>query len=608
MNEDNGFKNKNDKPESPLEPAVQTEITPESAVQPEKSSPAESVVEPAPSVETADAEPASESPEPTDSPSEQADSAETTADSPQEETLQQVTTSGGPGKSKLGKILLILLILALIAGLCYTGWKLSSQKPATVSTQAQTAKKPVSLVRIGVIEGELNSFYPSTEDTSSASYQLNTQVYEGLVKYTDVSKITPSLATSWTNPDDTTWIFNLKPGVKFHNGNRMKAADVKSSLEKYNQDAYHGVFNIDLKEVTVVSDNKVKIVTASPDPLLLNKLTFLAVVDSNSKPSDPSGATGPYQVKSGTTPSATDLDLVAFNQYHGGTPLTREIQWKYYSSEDELVKATLDGKVDYTTAIDIVKNKDLVKQKTNLAVLTDTGIGVTSLGINLNKAGSPLKNPKFRQAIALALDKQQIITDSNLVAEPAEQAVTEDIPGYNSAIPKTKPDLEAAKKALTDAGYAKGASFSIVYDKGAAQDQIDSITKQLKQINVTVKQVPYTDFNALVDDAFNGSADSYFLSYSTDLFDSSDVLAANFQQTPNYSNAKFDALLDSASTTIDPTKRLADLKEASKIAVVDDIGEIPLYSMSYNVSYRSDLNIVRDTYITTYFWQVYKKG
>jgi len=520
-------------------------------------------------------------------------------------TPPQATISGGSsGKKK--KLLIGLLILILLLGLGYASWKLTTQEPATI-TKTQAIKQPVQLIRVGEIEGSVNTFYPSIEGVNSTSYRVNNQIYEGLVKYQNVSKITPLLATSWTNPDDSTWIFNLKPGVKFHNGNRMSATDVKYSLEKFNADAYGGIFAFDAKEITVVSDNKIKIVTASPDPLLLNKLAYLAILDSKTdKPGDPQSGTGPYTVKNGTTPTENDLDLVAFNQYHGGTPLTKEVTWKYYDSEDDLVKDTLEGKIDYTTAIDTQKNIDEVVQKTKLKTVSDTGLGVSSIGININKADSPLRNLKFRQAVAMALDRKLVISDSNLKAEPAEQVVTKDVPGYNEDIKMPKQDIEAAKKLVAEAGYPNGATFTLLYDKGSAQDQADSFTKQLKQINVTVKQEPFTDFDALVDKVFSGYADSYFLSYTTDLFDSSDALATLFQN-PNYNKPALDDLLSKAGTTIDPVKRLADLKSGSKL-VIDDVAEVPIYSLDYNISFNQSLNITRDTYYTTYFWQTYKKS
>ncbi len=544
--------------------------------------------------------PIAETTEPTD---QKATESETPIDS-SSQPLPKATLGDG-GSSKKGKYIIGLILLVLIAGLGYAGWKVSTQKQVT-AVKTQQVKKSVAIINVGVIDGSLNSFYPSADDTSATSYQVNNQVYEGLVQFQNVSKVVPSLATSWKNPDDSTWIFNLKSGVKFHDGKTMTAADVKASLEKYQDSAFGGVFTFDAKEITALADNKIKIVTTAPDPLLLHKLAYLMIVDPTAKEGDAAGGTGPYTVKTGTTPSANALDLVAFDQYHGGKPLTKEVKWALYSSEDDLAGDVVKGKVDYTTSIDTEKNIELVSSKTKLTTVSDTGIGVTSLGINVNKKGSPLQNLKFRQAIAAALDKKQIITDSNLKAEPAEQAVTKDVPGYDSSIVLAKPNLDTAKKLLTEAGYPNGASFTISYSKDTAQDQVDSISKQLKQINVTVKQDPYTNFDDLVEKAFTTGTDSYFLSYTTDLLDSSDVLSSLFQNI-NYTSAPLDALLDQASKTIDPAKRLTDLQSASKL-VIDDVGEVPIYSLTFNTTYNPNLMISRDTYNTTYFWHVYNKN
>jgi peptide/nickel transport system substrate-binding protein len=525
---------------------------------------------------------------------------------PSEPSTPPVAISGGSNDSKKSKILLTLLILVLVGALGYAAYMVTSQKTVVV-VPAHSTKKSVALIKVGAIDGSANSFYPSADDSSSTAYQINAQVYEGLVQFQNVSKIVPLLATSWTNPDDSTWVFNLKSGVKFHDGKTMTADDVKYSLEKYQADALGGVFKFDAKEITVVSQNKVKIVTNGADPLLLHKLAYLGIVDSKAdKPTDPSSATGPYTVKSGTTPSATDLDLTAFSDYHGGKPLTKELQWKVYSTEDDLVKDAEQGKVDYTTGIDTVGNLDQIKQKASLTTSSDTGIGVSSLGVNVLSKTSPLAKLKFRQAIAAAIDRDMVIKDANLKADPAEQVVTKDVPGYNSSIKLTKPDIAKAKQLLTEAGYPNGASFTISYSKDTAQDQIDSITKQLKAINVTVKQDGYTDFDALVSKAFETGSDSYFLSYTTDLLDSSDVLSTLFVK-PNYDSTELNTLLDQAGKTVDPAKRLTELQSASKL-VIDDVGEVPIYSLTFNTTYNPKLMIKRDTSNATYFWQVYQKG
>jgi ABC-type transport system substrate-binding protein len=82
---------------------------------------------------------------------------------------------------------------------------------------------------------------------------------------------------------------------------------------------------------------------------------------------------------------------------------------------------------------------------------------------------------------------------------------------------------------------------------------------------------------------------------------------ATIFQTKNYTSPVLDDLLMQAEKTLDPTKRLKNLEDASKL-VIDDVAEIPIYSRTDNTAYDPTLVIHRDSYIGTYFWQVYRKG
>lgn len=570
-------------------------------------------IEPAPSDATSASEPDAEPRKLADTPTSEESSepaTETANDSKPDESSTKTeppkVVKGGESH-KLRNFFVAVLIVLLLGGIGYLAWKVSNQKTTTSSTTA-VIKKDVTLLRIGSVEGLVNSFYPSADDFELTAFQVNNQIYEGLVQFQNGTKIVPLLATSWTNPDDNIWIFNIKRGVKFHNGNTLTAKDVKYSLDKYAKTAFEGVFKFDTKSLTVVNDNKIKIVTASPDPLLLHKLAYLMIVDSTStKDGDPTAGTGPYQVKPGTTPTESQLDLVAFDKYHGGRPSTREIKWTSYATEDELLKDTIAKKIDYAIAIDTAKDNDQLKRQTNLTIVSDPGIGVSAMGFNTLKKGSPLANLKVRQAIALAIDRQAVIDASNLKAVPAYQAVTQDVPGYNNDITSSKPDPEAAKKLLADAGYPKGLSFDLAFSKEFAIDQATNIAKQLKEIGVTVNLKPQDTFDQLAEIAFNGKGDAYFMSNTTDLLDASDVLTSVFKST-NYSNAKFDQLLADAGKSLDSSKRLSDLEQASKIVIVEDVAEVPIYSRTDNTAYDPSLVVNRDSYIGPYFWKVYKKG
>lgn len=511
-----------------------------------------------------------------------------------------------PKSSGLKMIVSFFVVLLVLSGLTYLGYNAFVKSSDTPAKTAASSKKDIPLLRLAIYGTPLNAFYPANNLPSLSTLQVDAQIYEGLVQFTDKSKITPLLATSWTNPDDSTWIFNLKPNVKFHTGRVMTAADVKYSIETFQKDSLGAEFAFGLKSIDVINDNQVKITTDAPDPLLLHKLAYLYIVDSKaSKPGDPSTATGPYEVKPGTTPSETSLELVAFDGYHGGHIYTKAINWTASDDEDELAKALIDGKLDFASGIDTQKNIDAIKKQTKMAIVSDKSVSISHIGINIYKKGSPLANLKFRQAIDTALDRTEIIKATGFKSSQATQIVPQDVPGYNPDIKATPHDLNKAKQLLADAGYANGATFTISYSKGGATDLVNNIATQLKPLGITVQLDPQDDFQALVDKVNAGQTDAFILSYGSDLLDASDPIAVNFQSI-NYKNPKIDDLLTKAGTTIDQAKRLQYLQDASKI-LMDDVAWVPLYSIDDTSVQDPSLVIKRDNFNGSYFWQVYRQ-
>src|SRR5205814_585744 len=91
---------------------------------------------------------------------------------------------------------------------------------------------------------------------------------------TEGADIHAVLAERWENPDDLTWRFHLRRGVRFHDGRLMEAADVVASLERARHHPQSQVagYLIAVASVREVDGETVEIATARPYPVLLNKL------------------------------------------------------------------------------------------------------------------------------------------------------------------------------------------------------------------------------------------------------------------------------------------------------------------------------------------------
>jgi len=480
------------------------------------------------------------------------------------------------GKGGLMKVLLLVLVLLLLAGGAYAYYKLVLHKAKPV-TQTAVVKKDIPLVTFGYqIYGSDNSLYPAAT-LLDPNYDVNQQIFEGLVQFKNINQIKPNLATSWTNPDDNTWDFKLLPNVKFHTGNVMTAADVKYSLENFKTSDYGKVYNDTIKSVEIVNDNEVKVSTVSPDPLLLNKLAFLYIIDSKSTlKNDAANGTGPYTLKPGTTPSEKELDLVAFDGWHGGRPTTRAINFKVYDGEAAQIAAAQKGEINFVADVFEKDNQTTLSKSASFQDISFQHIGESVLRINSKKAGSPLADKRVRQALYDSLDQASILKARGIDAVVVNQIVPKDVPGYNPDIPAHKRDVAAAIQLLKDAGYPNGLTIELVNFANPNNHVPDEIAKEAKEAGITITFKPYDDLTKEEADIAAGKMQVFGYSINTTLLDASDGYpVANMDQ--DYSNPTVKALLAQANSTIDPAKRLKILQDLSK-ALVDDVALIPLYS------------------------------
>jgi peptide/nickel transport system substrate-binding protein len=470
-------------------------------------------------------------------------------------------------------------------------------------------KQDIPLLRYGTVEGPINSFYPGNSNAQT-EFDVNEQIFEGLVTYENRTKIVPLLATSWTNPDDSTWIFDLKQGVKFHTGRTMTAKDVKYSLENFRDTNFGQLFGTTIKSVDILDDYKVQINTDGPDPVLLNKLTFLFIVDSQSdKQNDPVNGTGPYQMKSDTTPTEKELQLVAFDDYHGGHVYTRALTWLLYDDEEGMLEASKKGEVDFVGSF---FKADKVRQLKELDLETYDieGLAVSHIGINHSKTGSPVQKLKIRQAMYYAMDVPALLKAGDSRGNPASQIVPQDIPGYNPAVTRPARDLEKAKQLVKEAGYPGGVTLTLSYPV-ISENTIKEFVRQMAEANITVKLDPQPDTSSLIDKILNGQTEIYSVSYSTDILDAIDVFGflGSFI-TPGSGKAEVDALTAKANTTLDPNERLKILQETSKV-LMDNMAwvpiSVPIYTWGLDKSYVIQRDMPQQG-VGIFFWKVYSRG
>ena len=114
------------------------------------------------------------------------------------------------------------------------------------------------------------------------THMVSRQVYEGLVTPGINMEILPQLAESWVATADDTWVFNLRRGVKFHDGSSLTAGDVAFSINRAKTAPSDMVDLIkSVKSATAIDDHTVEVKTDGPNPILLNQLTQIFVMSED---------------------------------------------------------------------------------------------------------------------------------------------------------------------------------------------------------------------------------------------------------------------------------------------------------------------------------------
>lgn len=507
-------------------------------------------------------------------------------------------------KKKWLKTLIALLVIAVLIGL---GWLLYKE----VTKEDQTAQAPaaqskdIDQMDVGLLSPDYGNLYPDVPISNSYNALVNVQMFEGLVRYEDKSKIVPLLATDWTNPDDKTWVFNIKSGVKFHDGNELQAEDVKYSIDKIikSESDFAAIFAGTIASVKAVNDNQVQIKTSAPDPTLLNKLAFLYVIDNDlPKDSEPSQAgTGPYQIKPGTKPTETNVQMVAYDGYHGDKPTTKAVNFGSAKDEKSLIKGYQDGKFDIIGPVSEPEAQNVADATRFITNEPE----VTYFGFNTTKG--PLKNKKVREAIRYAVDPIKLGEAHGDTLTPLSQLVPESIPGYNPALPTYEKDIAKAKKLLAQAGYEDGVTIELTTsDAGNVPEEL---TKELKAVGITLKTNEAEDFGKFIDYFLAGKAEMYYISYASDTLDGADMYQSVVSSSASYSNESLDKKLDEASKTVDPAKRLKLLQDVAVI-VDEDIPIVPLGTRDSLWLMNKDYDITQDmpsSLLSVYFYKTQLK-
>ncbi len=341
---------------------------------------------------------------------------------------------------------------------------------------AAASAAPQGTLRVG-LSTYPNALYVSISDERNA-HNVAWQLYDSLVWINEEGKLEPALAESWDiSEDGKTYTFNLRQGVKFHNGEPFTADDVVFTWKNNIVDKikWSEKFTI-AKAVEKVDDYTVKISTESPSPLLLRVIAIYWGIMPH-KYCEKVGLDGFYNQPIGTGPfkfvewkKGDRLIYEAYADYwKAGYPKVQNLIFRPIPESSTRVAAIKTGEVDIVGRLSYEEAAQL-QGASNIKVLSYPVDRIYYIAFNnlTTGKGKPTEDARVRQAMNYAVDVDAIIDALfNGQANPASGMVMSGEFVYDKKIKPFGYDPEKAKKLLAEAGYPDGFEMEMAGPTGA---------------------------------------------------------------------------------------------------------------------------------------------
>ena len=360
-------------------------------------------------------------------------------------------------------------LLGSILAACGSSGSSSSAAPGTSSSSAAGAPGAVIKAGITTPTGAIN---PVTLFDQGGLDMLG-QTGEYLCLSGQTLNLTPQLATSWTpNSTADVWTFKIRQGVKFHDGSPLTANDVVYTFQlhtnpKSGSNSLSALPNTVLKPsgVVKVDDYTVAFHLEAPNgnlPYLVSSDNYNVIILP--KGYDPAKwessfvGTGPF-VRSSYTPKS-GATFTRNEQYWGKKALPSQTQFTFYDTQPPEILALTGGTIDVVGQFSVSGAQELLTGSYNIIKLKSSAH--RQLSMRCDEA--PFNDPRVRQAIALTLNRPQIVQAlfKGYADLGNDSPFAPVFPSTNTSIAQRAQNISQAKSLLAAAGHPSGFSTQLV--------------------------------------------------------------------------------------------------------------------------------------------------
>lgn len=449
------------------------------------------------------------------------------------------------------------------------------------------------------LSGDPGALNPAVT-TSGNTHPVTAQIFNGLVGLDEGFNPVPELAERWASEEDgLTWRFDLRRGVKWHDGAPFTSADVKFTFEhallKYHSRTRAGLEGL-VAAIETPDDHTVVFRLNRPYGSLLQRLDVVeaSIVPRhlylqhdllNGAPTRRPVGTGPFRFVSYTPGDKVILDRNP-SYFRDGWPALARVVFRIFPDASTAVAALETGALDYVGSVP-GPDMERLRRTPGIAVVSATGGPGGSLCQDVlipNLGRPPLDNLEVRRALAHALDRRLIVDRvywgqgrpaTGPISSLLAWAYTPDVRQY-----AYHPDR--SERLLDAAGWrrrAGGDRFSLTFTHAAAHQRLAQVLRELlKEVGVRL-ELQTLDFNAAVDRVFvrrdfDVGIASYCNGADPDIgvrrvYVSSNIGPFPFSNGAGYRNGRIDRLFEEAARAVDRATRRAHYVEIQKILAED---------------------------------------
>ncbi|WBU54058.1 ABC transporter substrate-binding protein [Paracoccus sp. SCSIO 75233] len=456
-------------------------------------------------------------------------------------------------------------------------WKTTTAALALLASPALAAEDTITLGM--VLEP------PSLDPTGNAAAAIDEIVYanvfQGLTRFGPDGAILPALAESWeTEEDGKVYVFKLRQDVTYHDGAEFGADDVVFSLDRARaEDSTNPQKTLfaGIESVEAVDPLTVRVTLSSPDGMFPFKMAagdaiILDEASAADAATNPVG-TGPFRFANWR--QGDSISLEAFDGYWGEKPALTSATFRFIGDPTAAFASLMAGDVDAFPIYPAPETLAQIEADPRFNVIVGTTEGETIL--TMNKASAPLDNVQVREAIAHAINRQELIDGAMFgYGTPIGTHFAPHHPDYVDLTEQSAYDPERSRELLEEAGISDLTLRLALPPTPYARRGGELLAAQLREVGIET-EATNMEWAQWLETVFTGK--DYDLTIISHVEPMDIGIYARDDYYFNYSNDEMKEVMAEVNLTTDDAERSELLKRAQRI-IADDFSNGYLFQLA----------------------------